>query len=172
MRKTVAIAGLGAIGLPVARALDAGIPGMRLIAVAARDQVSARERLASFANPPSIVRVADLAQAHIVVEAAPAAIFDDIAIPAIEAGRTLVAASAGALLSRMHLVRRAEETGVRIIIPTGALLCLDAVRAAAEGGVNSVAIETRKPPAGLDGAPNPPYGPHRTAQGFRRQRLR
>jgi aspartate dehydrogenase len=107
----------------------------------------------SFANPPSIVRLADLAQADIVVEAAPSAIFDDIAIPAIEAGRILVAASAGALLSRMHLIRRAEETGGRIIVPTGALLGLDAVRAAAEGRVNSVAIETRKPPAGLDGAP-------------------
>ncbi len=153
MTKTVAIAGLGAIGLPVARALDASIPGLRLIAVAARDQASARERLASFANPPPIIRLADLAQADIVVEAAPTAVFDEIAIPAIEAGRNLVAASAGALLSRMHLVRRAEETGARIIIPTGALLGLDAVRAAAEGRVNSVAIETRKPPAGLDGAP-------------------
>ena len=33
MRKSVAIAGLGAIGLPLARALDAGVEGLRLIAV-------------------------------------------------------------------------------------------------------------------------------------------
>ena len=33
----------------------------------------------------------------------------------------------------MHLVERAQETGARIIVPTGALLGLDAVRAAAEG---------------------------------------
>ncbi|MGC8478170.1 MAG: aspartate dehydrogenase domain-containing protein, partial [Acetobacteraceae bacterium] len=45
------------------------------------------------------------------------------------------------------------ETGGRVIVPTGALLGLDAVRAAAEGPVDSVTLETRKPPAGLAGAP-------------------
>ena len=62
-------------------------------------------------------------------------------------------ASVGALLPRMHLVRRAQETGARIVVPTGALLGLDAVRAAAEGTVESVTIESRKPPRGLEGAP-------------------
>jgi aspartate dehydrogenase len=33
----------------------------------------------------------------------------------------------------MHLVEKARATGARIIVPTGALLGLDAVRAAAEG---------------------------------------
>ena len=57
------------------------------------------------------------------------------------------------LLPRMHLVRLARQSGARIIIPTGALLGLDAVRAAAEGPVDSVSIETRKPLNGLAGAP-------------------
>ena len=50
-------------------------------------------------------------------------------------------ASVGALLPRMELVRRAHETGARIVVPTGALLGLDAVRAAAEGPIDSVTIE-------------------------------
>ena len=87
------------------------------------------------------------------VEAAPAAVFETIASAAIEAGRIFVPASVGALLPRMHLVRRAQETGARIVVPTGALLGLDAVRAAAEGRVDSVTIESRKPPRGLEGAP-------------------
>jgi aspartate dehydrogenase len=37
--------------------------------------------------------------------------------------------------------------------PTGALLGLDAVRAAAEGKVNSVTLESRKAPKGYAGAP-------------------
>jgi aspartate dehydrogenase len=53
----------------------------------------------------------------------------------------------------MHLVRRAMQTGARIIVPTGALLGLDAVRAAAEGPVESISLVTRKPPGGLAGAP-------------------
>ena len=62
--------------------------------------------------------------------------------------------SAGALLPRMHLMRRAVAAGARIVVPTGALLGLDAVRAAAEGPVESVTMETRKPPNGLAGAPH------------------
>jgi aspartate dehydrogenase len=53
----------------------------------------------------------------------------------------------------MHLVDQAKAAGGRIIVPTGALLGLDAVRAAAEGNVESVTLVTRKPPRGLAGAP-------------------
>jgi aspartate dehydrogenase len=153
MSKTVAIAGLGAIGLPLARALDAGVDGLRLVAVACRDPVKGRANLAGFASPPGIVDIQVLAEADIVVEAAPAAIFERIALPAIEAGKIFVAASAGALLPRMHLAKLARQTGARILVPTGALLGLDAVRAAAEGPICSVSIETRKPPISLLGAP-------------------
>jgi len=153
MTKTVAIGGLGAIGLKLARALDAGVDGLRLIAVAARDQAKAEATLRSFHAPPRMVTLEDLAEADIVVEAAPAAVFETIAAAAIEAGRIFVPASVGALLPRMHLVRRAQQTGARIVVPTGALLGLDAVRAAAEGTVQSVTIESRKPPRGLEGAP-------------------
>jgi aspartate dehydrogenase len=153
MTMTVAIAGLGAIGLPLARALDRGVDGLRLVGVSARDPVKGLANLVGFANPPRLVDLDELATADIVVEATPAAIFERVAIPAIDAGRIFVPASAGALLPRMHLVRRALQTGARIVIPTGALLGLDAVRAAAEGPIESVSIETRKPPAGLVGAP-------------------
>jgi aspartate dehydrogenase len=150
---TVAIGGLGAIGLPLARALDGGIEGLRLIAVAARDPVKAAANLIRFRDPPALVTLAELAQADIVVEAAPAAVFDAIALPAIEAGRFFVPCSVGALLPRTHLPRLARVTGARIVVPTGALLGLDAVRALAEGRVDSIRLTTRKPPGGLAGAP-------------------
>jgi aspartate dehydrogenase len=38
-------------------------------------------------------------------------------------------------------------------VPTGALLGLDAVQAAAEGHISRIHMITRKPPNGLDGAP-------------------
>src|SRR5580704_1161469 len=69
MTKTVALAGLGAIGLPLARALDRGMEGLKLIAVSARDLVKARARLAGFNEPPQLVDFDDLARADIVVEA-------------------------------------------------------------------------------------------------------
>lgn len=152
---TVGIGGLGAIGLHLARALDAGVEGLRLAAVAARDQGKARDNLARFRAAPALVDLPALAEhADIVVEAAPAAVFEAVATAAIERGRIFVPSSVGALLPRMHLIERARATGARIVVPTGALLGLDAVRAAAEGEVASVTIETRKPPRGLAGAPH------------------
>lgn len=150
---TVGIAGLGAIGLHLARTLDAGVEGLRLAAVSARDLTKARRNTAGFKAPPVVVTNAELAACDVVVEAAPAAAFEEIAVAAIAAGRIFVPSSVGALLPRMHLVDRARDSGARIIVPTGALLGLDAVRAAAEGEVASVTIETRKPPRGLEGAP-------------------
>ena len=150
----VAVGGLGTIGLPVARALDSGIHGLELAAVSARDRVKAARNMADFANPVPVLGLAELAgQADIVVESAPAAVFAELAEAAVEAGRILVTVSCGALLDRMDLVERARETGARIVIPTGALLGLDAVRAAAEGTIHSARMVTRKPPASLAGAP-------------------
>jgi aspartate dehydrogenase len=152
----VAIGGLGAIGLHVARVLDAGgIPGMRVSAVSARDVAKAERNLAGFRNPPPVMALGELAaHADIVIESVPAAVFDEVARPAIEAGRIFMPLSVGQLLPRMDLIDRARETGARIIVPTGALLGLDAVRAAAEGTIESVTMVTRKPPGGLAGAPH------------------
>jgi aspartate dehydrogenase len=61
--------------------------------------------------------------------------------------------SAGALLPRPDLLDLARDRGGQIIVPTGALLGLDAVTAAAEGTIHSVRMTTRKPPKGLVGAP-------------------
>jgi aspartate dehydrogenase len=151
---TVGIGGLGAIGLPVARRLSAGVPGLRLVAVASRDPARARAQMAEADIDVAVVGAAELARhAEIVVECMPAACFRSIAEPAIDARRVFVPLSVGALLAHFDLVERAAATGARIIAPTGALLGLDAVRAAAEGEIRSARLVTRKPPAGLVGAP-------------------
>jgi aspartate dehydrogenase len=83
----------------------------------------------------------------------PAAHFRTVAQATVEHGRVFMPLSVGQLINHMDLVERARETGARILVPTGALLGLDAVRAAAEGTIHSARIITRKPPAGLKGAP-------------------
>ena len=150
----VAIGGLGAIGMAVARRLDQGIDGLVLSAVSARDHDAAAKQLADFNRPLPVVSLEELGDmAEIVVECAPATVFERVAEPAIRAGRIFVPLSCGALLSRPDLIDLAKETGARIVVPTGALLGLDAVRAAAEGQIRSVRMITRKQPGGLKGAP-------------------
>jgi aspartate dehydrogenase len=153
--KTVALAGLGAIGLPVARALDEGrIGDLILSAVAVRDREKARRALATFKRLPELVTAAEIGEyADCVVECAPATVFRSIALSAIDRGRIFMPLSVGQLLTHDDLVERARVKGARIVVPSGALLGLDAVRAVAEGTVTSVKIVTRKPPAGLKGAP-------------------
>ncbi len=151
---TVAIGGLGAIGLELAKRLNAGIPGLKLVAVSARGRQAAAKRLESSGIAAPVVDVAELADlAEIVVECLPAAQFRAIAEPAIERGRIFMPLSAGALIVNFDLAERARKTGARIIVPTGALLGLDAVRAAAEGKIHSVTMVSRKTPRGLEGAP-------------------
>src|SRR6266700_4278947 len=155
MVQRVAVAGFGAIGKVVAERLDRGIEGLALSAVSARDTVRAERAMAGFAHPVPVLPLAHLAGvADIVVECAPASVLRDIAEPALAAGRTLVVLSCGALLDNFDLVDLARAHGGRILVPTGALLGLDAVVAAAEGKIYSVKMTTRKPPIGLVGAPH------------------
>jgi aspartate dehydrogenase len=62
--------------------------------------------------------------------------------------------SVGALLQNEDLVDLARAHGGQIIVPTGALIGLDAVTAAAVGTIHSAKLVTRKPVAGLVGAPH------------------
>ncbi len=147
----VGIAGYGAIGRAVGARLLAGIPGLRLAAIGVRDPAATRPPA-----PGVAVTTADILAAHadVVVECAPSAAFLSIVEPALRAGRTVVVLSCAALLRHDHLVGLARECGGRILVPTGALLGLDAVAAAAEGAIHSVRMTTRKPPGGLAGAPH------------------
>ena len=153
--RRVAVGGLGTVGLEVARRIDGGeIDGLTLSAVSARDHARARERMRGFRSPVDVFAAGELAErADIVVESAPAAVFREMAEPVVRAGKILVAISAGALLDHADLVETARATGAQIVVPSGAVMGLDAVRGAAESGISSVTMITRKPPGGLAGAP-------------------
>lgn len=150
----VAVAGLGAIGRSLVSRLADGVPGVELVAVAARDRAKAEATLRQAGVDVPVKRIDQLEPlADLVIECAPASLVPEIAEPFLRAGKEVVVLSAGALLEHPHLVDLAETCGGRISVPTGALLGLDAVGAAAESEIRSLRLTTRKPPAGLVGAP-------------------
>src|SRR5271169_2362113 len=150
----IGLGGLGAVGLDVARRIEAGIPGLVLTAVSVRDQDKARRNLPQVGGRIPVVAAEALAETcDLVVECLPPALFRTVALSVIERGKLFMPLSVGQLLDNWDLVARAKETGARILVPTGGLIGLDAVRAAAEGTIHSVTMITRKPPQGLDGAP-------------------
>jgi aspartate dehydrogenase len=150
----VGLAGLGAVGLEVAKRLLDGIDGLTLAAVAVRDADKARRKLPQIGDLIALRTIDALADdCDIVVECLPPANFREVAISAIDKGRIFMPLSVAQLLQNGELIERAKAKGARILVPTGALIGLDAMRAAAEGDIRSVTMITRKPPNGLDGAP-------------------
>ncbi len=150
----VSVAGLGAVGLPLARWLDQGQPRLALHAVSARDRAAAATRMADFSTRPKIRDLDAICDgADVVVEGLPPALFRPLAEKVLRQGLIFVPLTVTQLILHMDLVDLAEASGARIVIPTGAILGLDAVRAAAKGDVRSVTMMTRKPPAGLINTP-------------------
>ena len=150
----VGVAGLGAVGMPVARWLDGGVDGLVLAAVSAGDKERAKSRVADFKTPPPVLDLGGLVDsADVLLEGLPPENFAELAEPTIEQGKALVVLTLTSLLERFDLVERAKETGATINAATGALVGFDAVRAAAMGEIYSVVMKTRKPPAGLKKAP-------------------
>jgi aspartate dehydrogenase len=150
----VAIAGLGSIGSRIARELDSGIPGMKLTAVAVRDADKHQPFLNSLRAQPKILPIETLWEAaDTVVECAPSRHLRAVVEPIVARGKTAIVLSAGALLDHHDLIDLAKANGGRILVPTGALIGLDAVNAAACGVIHSVRMVTRKPIDGLRGAP-------------------
>lgn len=150
----VGIAGFGTIGRVVGRALDEGIEGLELDAVCSRNQAKAAENMKDYERPADVVDPEELARrCEVVVECVPKSAFMEIATPALEAGRTLVTVSGAGILANPEVIDLARARGGRIVLATGALLGLDAVRAAAEGVIHDVRMITSKPPNALLGAP-------------------
>jgi aspartate dehydrogenase len=150
----VAVVGLGPIGIRVVEALDRGIDGLVLAAVSVQNPEKHRSRLSALTRPPAILPIEALCDiADMVIECAPARLLRSIVAPFVESGKTAVVLSVGALLEHEDLIELAKQNGGQIVVPTGALIGLDAVTAAAVGTIHSVRMVTRKPVLGLAGAP-------------------
>lgn len=150
----VAIAGLGTIGYPVAKAVHHDIGGLTLTAVSSGGVSKAKDKLEAAGIDVPVVANAELVNyAVVVVDCAPTPAFREVAESTLAAGKLLVTVSGAALLDSPDLIDLAEKSGGQIHLVTGALLGLDAVRAASEGEIYSVRMITRKPPPSLAGAP-------------------
>ena len=154
-RLTVAIAGLGAIGGAMVKEIAVREPRIRIASVSARNQDKASAVLKEAGLDCPLLPLEGLPEtADLVVECLPAASFDAIADATLASGKGLMVLSAGQLARRDDLIPAFRARGQRLIVPTGAILGLDVVRALARGPVDACRIITRKGPRGLAGAPH------------------
>lgn len=152
----IGLAGFGAVGQQVAQAIEEQLPHLTLSAITSGDLEKARRRAAKLlGRPPPVVALEEVVQASdLVVEAAPAAAFDEIARTTLQGGKSLLVLTVGALLGRVdEYTTLAQRRGGTIFVASGAIGGLDAITSAAAGRVDAVVMTTRKPPQGLAGAP-------------------
>src|ERR1700685_1878479 len=95
----VGLAGLGAVGLEVARRIQAGIPRLVLTAVSVRDAEKAKRHLPQVGDRIPIVPAEALVETcDLVVEGLPPEPFRAVAVSVIERGKLFMPLSVGRLL--------------------------------------------------------------------------
>ncbi|MFN4088095.1 MAG: aspartate dehydrogenase domain-containing protein [Alphaproteobacteria bacterium] len=175
---TVGLAGFGNVGSDLARRLTAApIPGLTLVAASARDLEKAKATARAIAPTLKVVPLAELpGLCDVVVECATAESFPEIAHAVLEAGRYLIAVSAGGVPNCPEMEDLARRHGGRVRIASGALPGLDILRCAAEGSIRSVHLKSRIKPGsmahepyvlerGFDFAERPPTAPVKVFEG-------
>jgi len=108
-------------------------------------------------SPRDAETIADVTDTDLVIEAAGQKAVDEIVVDALEEGCSCLLMSVGALADedlRSEVIDTAAASSGRIYLPSGAIAGLDAIKAAGNAGeLESVSLQTTKPPAGLEGAP-------------------
>jgi aspartate dehydrogenase len=148
----VGLIGGGAVAASIASELVADRAGLRLVAALVRSDAPAL--------PGAVARVETVdellaAEPDVVVEAASRTAVRELGPAVVAAGVDLLVVSTGALLedalaARLHAL--GCRSGARVVLATGAVAGIDALRAARVGGLDRVEVEQRKPARVLLGA--------------------
>ena len=150
------IIGMGSMGSFVAREILSGkVPGVKLLAVAEVKPLPddlARELEAHSVSVVDSFKTLLQFPIRLALECANQKVVRGCAPLFIARGIDLLIMSVGALVQGDFfnlLARDAEEKGVRIYLPSGAVGAIDALQAAKLQGLEEVTLTTRKPPRSL-----------------------
>ena len=154
-RIRVGIIGCGTIGAEIARACQAELKD-KVILVGICDlneeRISTLEKTLKERTP--ILSFTDLIKkSDLIIEAASAKISADVLTGAIAGKKDVLIMSIGGILGNENLLDKAQEAGIKVYLPSGALCGIDGLKSASVGKIDSVTLTTRKPPKGLEGAP-------------------
>lgn len=144
----VGVAGVGAIGSAVVRALtqDNGIRGYALTCIS--DPVEKAHIGVKNVDFDTLVLECDL-----IIECLPVKIVPQLAKKVFEQNKDVIFISSAALLVHPEILEWHKASRSRVYVPSGALSGLDGVRAMREMGIKQSKIASTKPPMGFSGAP-------------------
>ncbi|MEW6007705.1 MAG: aspartate dehydrogenase [bacterium] len=145
--------GCGAIGSCIAKAI-LNIPSLCLVCLCDQNKERAKKTASLFPKKPEIVDIPEVVKkADLIIEASSIKVVKEILPLVISEKKDLMVMSVGGLLGEEKLLKRAEDKGIKIYVPSGAIAGIDGLKGALLGNIEKVTLKTRKPPKGLLGAP-------------------
>ncbi len=149
----VGVVGCGVIGSELARAIDNKLSGLELVAICDSNKVKENRLASSLKKMPLVTSIEGVVEkADLVIEAASSNIVGELVQKALSKGKDVMVMSVGGMLDHLNLFAEARKKKCRIYFPSGAIAGLDGIKAAKEACLDSVTLETSKPPQGLIGA--------------------
>lgn len=152
----VGIVGCGAIGSSLAEAIDRGDAGdVELVIIYDRNLDKVERVVSGLRRKPGIGRSIDdviSSECDLVIEVASQEAVRNYGRMIIESGKDLMVLSVGALSDPQlfrSLMDACRKHGRKLYIPSGSILGVDGVFAAAMGGIEELKLVTRKPAASL-----------------------
>jgi aspartate dehydrogenase len=150
----IGIIGAGTIGEFLISELKSD-PSFKLVAVADIDSERAKSVLTANGYPESLLMPMEKFPENtgVYIEAASGSIAGSVARYALEKGKIAIIASIGGLGEIGEYRTIAERTGGRLILPSGAIAGLDALKAIPASSVHEVLLTTTKPSKTLADTP-------------------
>lgn len=153
--KKIGIVGCGAIGTGIAEFINTRLKNKARIVALCDIDLERTAFLSKKIKPRPIITDIDnlIKKSDLIIESASVNISGEIARKAVLNKKDALIMSAGGLLKRPSIFKKARSRGCNIYIPSGAICGLDGLISARIGRIKKVVLTTRKPPRGLKGAP-------------------
>ena len=154
-KKTIGIIGCGAIGSALAKYADENLRGnINQIILCDADTQKAKALAQTITASCTSADIDEIIErADLVIEAVSPKIVPEIADKCVGKAKDIMVMSIGGLLGHEQVFDKARDKGVRMLLPSGAIAGIDALKASRISGIESVTITTRKPPKSVKGAP-------------------
>jgi len=154
-KKKTAIVGCGAIGSAIAYWLrDGASSWVSSTVLFDTDQKRSLKLSADLGSAQSVVNIEEAVNgSDLVIEAAQQSAAAEVLELATRSGKDVMILSIGGLTGKEYLLEEASKAGITVMLPSGAIGGIDAVKAARIAGIDSVVLTTRKSPDSLSGAP-------------------
>jgi len=155
--KKIALLGCGAIGTQIALAIDSGKIPAQLTQIYDQSKEAAEKLVSKLNNKPLIVEnfhLLSTGPVDLVVETASQQAVKDVALSVLQNKKDLMIMSVGALLDESIfdvLTEASKEFNKQVILPSGAIAGLDAIKSVRDE-LDSVTLTTTKNPNSLKGA--------------------